>query len=611
MPSSVKRDDQQPISVDLRVLGPIAAFLQGQRVALKGPIHRALLARLIVARGEVVSVNRLTEDLWASPPPRAVGAIRTFVGDLRNALEPERAPRSPARLLVTEGNGYALRDIDTDADRFEHAVQRAATQPATTAAETLGEALALWRGTAYQELDDHDWARTERARLTELRLRAVERRAEARLALGVDVAAELGAHVAEHPWREDGWRLLALSLYRNGRQADALAALRDARMRLREQLGVDPGPALQRLERDILNHEDTSVGRVWADAAEAYARTVGARARLESTIGLLRELAVSGGLEAARTHRLAAIRAAEELGDPLLTARVIGAYDVPAIWTRSDAPEQAASIVAAAERVLPHVTDATARARLLTTIAVESRGTTDRRREAREAEALARRLDDPALLAFALNGAFMQSCHTLGNAPARDATGRELVELSGRHGLLSYAVLGHLIRIQACCALADFATADTHAEAADALAPERPLIGVFTSWYRALRTAATGGDAVTAYEDAATMLDGAGMPGLDGLPELAQLSLGRRADAGPFERRLRVDPPPDLLQEALWCIKADRALAAGDVPAMRRALAKLAPAAGELAAGSGMVGFGRVDERLEALSAALGPASPR
>jgi hypothetical protein len=178
------------------------------------------------------------------------------------------------------------------------------------------------------------------------------------------------------------------------------------------------------------------------------------------------------------------------------------------------------------------------------------------------------------------------------------------VELSRRHGLVSFEVLGHLIRVQARCALADFATADAHAEAADELQSERPLITVFTTWYRALKAAATGSDAARAYADAARTLDGAGMPGLDGLPALAQLSLGRSTHAGPYERWLR-EPPPDLLQEALWCVAADRALAAGDVAVMRRALAKLAPAADELAAGSGMVTFGSVRDRLDALGAAL------
>ncbi|MDO8189622.1 SARP family transcriptional regulator, partial [Conexibacter sp. CPCC 205706] len=136
------------------------------------------------------------------------------------------------------------------------------------------------------------------------------------------------------------------------------------------------------------------------------------------------------------------------------------------------------------------------RARLLATSAVESRGTGSARAgwAAREAEALARRLDDPALLAFALNGRWMQSFSRAGLAPERDAIGAELIALADRHGLVSHAVLGHLIRLQARSALANFAAADAHAAAIDQLAArhERPLAGVFTSWYRALRLAATG-----------------------------------------------------------------------------------------------------------------------
>ena len=194
--------------------------------------------------------------------------------------------------------------------------------------------------------------------------------------------------------------------YRAGRQGDALALLRRARTLLVEQLGVDPGPGLRRLEADILNHADrlvpgSQVERVLAETAAVYDRTVatGARARLESTVGLLRSLAVTGGggLEAARRQRTAVIAAAEELGDAELTARVIGAYDVPAIWPRSDDPTQAEEIVAAAERVLALGPHDAARARLLATIALESRGTASARasRAAAEAEAIARRLDDP------------------------------------------------------------------------------------------------------------------------------------------------------------------------------------------------------------------------
>ena len=634
------------------VLGPVAAWDgAGRLVALKGPRHRAVLARLIVAHGRVVPVARIVEDLWTVPPPDAVGAVRTFVAALRRALEPDRPPRTPARLLVTDGPGYALRaDRDAvDAARFEATLDDAAELRPDAALTRLGEALDWWRGPAYAEFAYEEWAAAECSRLAELWLLAVERRAEARLALGLAAEAipDLDAHVAEHPWREDAWRLLALALYRAGRQGDALALLRRARMLLVEQLGVDPGPALRRLEADILDQADrlvpgSRVERVWVETAAVYDRTVaiGARARLESTVGLLRSLAVTGGdgLEAARRQRTAAIAAAEELGDAELTARVIGAYDVPAIWPRSDDPTQAEAIVAAAERALALGPHDAARARLLATIAVESRGTGGARaaHAAAEAEAIARRLDDPRLLAFALNGAFMQRFHRTGLAPERDAIGTELIALAARHGLVTYEVLGHLIRLQARSALADFAAAGAHAAAADRLAAqhELPLVAVFTAWYRALRLAAEDDDAAeAAYREAAARLDGAGMPGLQhGALPLALLCLhlrrggpapaGRRVDWGPYEPwarplvllaehrvsdaaialRSTPEPPRGLFLEALWCLTAHAAVAIGDRAAMKQAYDALLPAASELAgAGSGLLTLGPVAEHLATL----------
>ncbi|MDP9842708.1 DNA-binding SARP family transcriptional activator [Streptosporangium lutulentum] len=652
------------------VLGPVTAWDgNGDALALKGPRHRAVLARLIIARRRVVPVTALVDDLWTDPLPGAVGAVRTFVAALRRALEPGRPPRTPARLLVTEGPGYALRADPgaVDAWRFERAVSAAATLPPRDGLARLAEALEWWRGPAYAEFADQPWARTESSRLAELRLHAVERQAETRLALGLAAEAvpDLDAHVAEHPWREDAWRLLALALYRTGRQGDALAVLRRARTLLVQELGVDPGPPLRRLEADILNHAghldlasgpDGAAAQVWTQAAAVYDRTVtsGPRARLESAVGLLRSLAVTGGagLEAVRPHRLAAIAAAEELGDVELTARVIGAYDVPAIWTRSDDPPQAARIVAAAERTLaavPPGTHEAARAGLLATIAVESRGTRSARgpQAARQAEEIARRLDDPALLAFALNGVFMQTFHRAGLAPHRDRIGAELIALSTRHDLVTFQVLGHLIRLQARGALADFPEADRHAAAADRLAErhEHPLVGVFTRWYRALRLAATerapAAEVEAAYRDAATRLDGAGMPGLEhGLLPLALLCLRLRyappapadeltdelTDWGPYEPWARPlvllardlpaeaaaalrdvpDPPRDLLFEALWCLTARAAIAVGDREAMERAHRELTPAAAELAgAGSGLITLGPVSRHLDDLAAAL------
>ncbi|MGW7237490.1 BTAD domain-containing putative transcriptional regulator [Streptomyces sp. NPDC054804] len=647
------------------VLGTVTAERVGVPLALKGPRHRAVLARLIVARRRVVPVARLVADLWDEPPPTAVGAVRTFVGDLRRALEPDRPSRTPARLLVTEGPGYALRAEAeaVDAWRFETAVESAVEEEPAQAARRLREALELWRGPAYAEFAGEAWCGGERARLAELRLRAVEQRAEALLTGGraAEAVPDLDAHLTGHPWREEGWRLLALALYRTGRQGDALAVLRRARATLADQLGLDPGPALRRLEAGILAQDpgldaerETAAARVWSRTAEAYDRTVaaGARARLESTVGLLRTLAVtgSGGLAAAREHRLAAISAAEESGDPELAARVIGAYDVPAIWTRSDDPAAARRVVEAAERALARLpaTPArdTARCRLLATVALESRGTRSARaaEAAVEAEHLARGLDDPALLAFALNGVFMQSCTRAGLAPRRDALGTELIALATRHGLVTYEVLGHLIRVQAHAGLADLTTADAHAEAADRLAArhELPLVRVFTDGYRALRLAATGQPqrAEAAYREVDRLLDGPGMPGvragllplallclrLAGRPYGIRAALGPDADWGPYLPWIRPglalaadgegaarealhglpEPPADLVQEALWCVVAGVALAVGDRRTLRRCQDGLRPAAGQLAgAGSGLVTAGPVDAWLAAIGKAL------
>jgi DNA-binding SARP family transcriptional activator len=542
---------------------------------------------------------------------------------------------------VTVGPGYAFRaEPDAvDAWRFEQVVST--TLQPEQALKQLHEALGWWRGPAYADFAEAHWAKAERSRLAELRLQAVEQQAEARLALGLagEAIADLDAHVTEHPWREDAWRLLALALYQEDRQGDALAVLRRARALLVEQLAVDPSPALQRLETDILNQAEhlrgvrsTGVGKVWEEVAASYDETVGARARLESTVGLLRNLAVTGGggLEAARRHRLAAITAAEELGDVELTARVIGAYDVPAIWTRSDDEEHARQVVAAAERTLAALPAdrVAARARLLATIALESRGTRESRgpEAAAEAEQLARRLDDPGLLAFALNGVFMQTFQRAGLAPCRDQIGAELISLAAAHDLVTYEVLGHLIRIQSLSALGDFAQADQHATAVDLLAVRRelPLVGVFTQWYRVLRLAAQGqtstADLEAAYREAAKSLEGAGMPGLqNGLLPLALLAVHERPgsdeDWGPYEPWIRPlllltedrrdeaataletipDPPRDLMFEAMWCLVLRAAVALGNKQLIDRARRELGPAADELAgAGSGLLTFGPV-----------------
>lgn len=268
----------------VRVLGAFSATVAGTPVDLGGPRQRSVLARLVAARGRMVTAERLVEDLWAgTAPPRAAAGLQSFVSHLRRGLEPDRPPRTPARVLVTEPPGYALRlpDASVDAWRFDALIDEAAAlleagdpSGARTRAE---QALAEWRGPAYAEFADLPWAAAEAGRLDERRRLAVERRAEAMLGLGAAAEAvpDLEAHAAANPLREEAWRLLALALYRAARQGDALAALRRARAALTEELGVDPGPALRALEADILAQapsltvSERPVLRVVADARPA------------------------------------------------------------------------------------------------------------------------------------------------------------------------------------------------------------------------------------------------------------------------------------------------------------------------------------------------------
>ncbi|MGC5016294.1 BTAD domain-containing putative transcriptional regulator [Streptosporangium sp. DT93] len=244
--------------VFIRVLGAFAAEVDGAAVHLGGPRQRGVLALLVAARGQVVPVDRMIEDLWrGEPPARALMSLQVYVSNLRRLLEPGRPPRTPARLLVSAAPGYALRlpPEAVDAWRFEDLLGRARTDTDPRAAQArLAEALGLWRGPAFAEVADEPWAAAETARLNELRLVAVELRVAAGLRGGdpAAVVPEAGRLTRDEPLREEGWRLHALALWSSGRQADALATLRRARGILAEELGLDPGPDLTALEEAIL-----------------------------------------------------------------------------------------------------------------------------------------------------------------------------------------------------------------------------------------------------------------------------------------------------------------------------------------------------------------------
>ncbi|MEU4831567.1 BTAD domain-containing putative transcriptional regulator [Streptosporangium sp. NPDC023615] len=238
-----------------RALGPFQACHGDTVLDLGGQRQMAVLARLLVAGGRAVPVTVLIDELWpGEPPAQALSTIQGYVSRLRRALEPGRAPREEAEVLVSAPPGYALRASSEQVDtwRFERAVKTGGEPDVVW--ERLDAALALWRGPALAEFSDLSWAVAEAGRLEELRLIAVERRADAGLLLGHSGALvpDLEAHASAHPLREEAWRLLALALYRNGRQGDALGALRRARMLLRDELGLDLGATLQRLESDML-----------------------------------------------------------------------------------------------------------------------------------------------------------------------------------------------------------------------------------------------------------------------------------------------------------------------------------------------------------------------
>ncbi|MEU6412619.1 BTAD domain-containing putative transcriptional regulator [Microbispora sp. NPDC046933] len=242
-------------AVEFRVLGPFEVRDGEAPVGVGGPRQRAVLARLVLAAGAVVSTETLIEDLYhGTPPATALESIHVYVSNLRRVIEPRRAPRTPPRLLVAKRPGYLLATSDVDALRFGALVAHAERRPPARALALLDEALGLWRGLPYADFAGELWAVTEVNRLNELRLVAVERRAQAQLDLGRPEAViqDLEAETGEHPLRERLWWLLALAYYRAGRQADALATLRRVRSLIADQLGLDPGPQLRALEQDIL-----------------------------------------------------------------------------------------------------------------------------------------------------------------------------------------------------------------------------------------------------------------------------------------------------------------------------------------------------------------------
>ncbi len=254
--------------MDFRILGALEVEDRGQSLPLGGHQQRALLALLLLRANEVVPVDEIIDDLWAAePPPSATKSVHALISKLRARLENE--PAGPGveggenGVLLTRPHGYVLTVASGELDlhRFQSLVeegqQALSDGRADEAAAKLRQGLALWRGPPLAEFAYDPFAQVEIARLEELRLSALEERIEADLALGRDrdLIPELEALVAKNPLRERLRGQLMLALYRSGRQAQALDAYQRARRVLVDELGIEPSPALQRLEQAILQQD--------------------------------------------------------------------------------------------------------------------------------------------------------------------------------------------------------------------------------------------------------------------------------------------------------------------------------------------------------------------
>jgi DNA-binding SARP family transcriptional activator len=254
-------------TMEFRVLGPVEVVVDGVAPRIGSATQRTLLALLLAHPNEVVSTDRIVEVLWPDNPPEAGRKLWFHVSKLRGVLQPDGCDDAAGGILVKRPRGYMLRvhADQLDAARFEALASSARAvledDPAQ-AAETLREALALWRGEPFEDVRHQDAVSSEVARWNELRLAALEDRLGAELALGRggELIPELEALVAEHPFREHFRAQLMLALYRAGRQADALAAYRQARRTLVEELGIEPSEELKKLERRILDHDPVLAG---------------------------------------------------------------------------------------------------------------------------------------------------------------------------------------------------------------------------------------------------------------------------------------------------------------------------------------------------------------
>ena len=245
-------------TMEFRMLGPLEVAAGGSTVPLGGSKQRGVLALLLLNANQVVSSDRLIDELWGeTPPERAKAALQVYVSNLRKVLG------DSGSMLVTQAPGYVLRVDPDEIDLHRFEVETAGARQLISqgrmdeASTMLRSALGLWRGSALADFEYEPFAQAASGRLEELKLAAIEDRVDAELALGRhgELVGELEDLTAGHPLRERLTRQLVLALYRSGRQAEALETYRNARRLLVDELGIEPGRELQELERAILRQE--------------------------------------------------------------------------------------------------------------------------------------------------------------------------------------------------------------------------------------------------------------------------------------------------------------------------------------------------------------------
>ena len=249
--------------MDYHILGPLEVIDGDEPIDVGSRQQRGLLALLLLNANQVVSTERILEEFWHDDPEGKERTLWVYVSRLRSILEPGREPHSRSNVLVTCDHGYSLvvDDAEVDAHRFEVLVtagNQLLDEDPDQAARVLGEGLDLWRGAALEDFRYDDFAQADVARLEELRLVAIEDRidADVRGMRHRNVLGGLEKLVVDHPHRERLVGLQMISLYRSGRQADALRAYERYRRTVGDELGILPTPELRHVQEQVLLHDE-------------------------------------------------------------------------------------------------------------------------------------------------------------------------------------------------------------------------------------------------------------------------------------------------------------------------------------------------------------------